>query len=468
MESNVATIEVERCLRLNERVALPLFGPKREAHPQQRTPWRIAPEPFPLSEEEEKFFLRLGDDLLAFYRASNKLYQESVKNRLPGWIAEYLDFGKPPEVIDYGRMNRFKNDLPSVIRPDVLPLGNGFAVSELDSVPGGIGFTAWLGKQYSREGFDVLGGANGMAENFIAMVSALNPNPGLAIVVSREADDYWDEMVFLGEELNSLGFPTRVARPEQIDFSEKGLSVDGKEISVLYRFFELFDLKNVPKSELFLYSAKKERVRITPPLKAFLEEKMLFALFHHPRLRSFWQSELGDSYDFLAKLLPPTWILDDREVPPHAVIPGIELGGRPLHHWLDLLDTKKRERDYVIKASGFSDIAWGSRSLAFGKDLSNEDWEESLKKSLASFPKNPFLLQEHRKPKRTKARYLDFSHLAIEEMEGRTRLCPYYFVQNGKAVLGGILATICPADKLAIHGMSDAIMAPCCRGQEDG
>ncbi|HEY9764934.1 MAG TPA: hypothetical protein V6C82_01150, partial [Chroococcales cyanobacterium] len=352
MESNVATIEVERCLRLNERVTLPLFGPKREAHPHQRTPWRIAPEPFPLSEEEEKFFLRLGDDLLAFYRASNKLYLESVKNRLPGWIAEYLDLGKPQEVIDYGRMNRFKNDLPSVIRPDVLPLANGFAVSELDSVPGGIGFTAWLGKQYSREGFDVLGGANGMAENFKAMVSSLNPNPGLAIVVSREADDYWEEMVFLGEELDALGFPTRVARPEQIDFSEKGLSLDGREISVLYRFFELFDLKNVPKSELFLYSAKKERVRVTPPLKAFLEEKMLFALFHHPSLRSFWQSELGESFDFLAKILPPTWILDDREVPPHAVIPGIELGGRPLHHWLDLLDTKKRERDYVIKASG--------------------------------------------------------------------------------------------------------------------
>ncbi|HEY9765550.1 MAG TPA: hypothetical protein V6C82_04270, partial [Chroococcales cyanobacterium] len=101
-----------------------------------------------------------------------------------------------------------------------------------------------------------------------------------------------------------------------------------------------------------------------------------------------------------------------------------------------------------------------------GKDLSNEDWEETLKKAIASFGKAPFLLQEHRKPKRTKARYLDFSHLEIAEMEGRTRLCPYYFVQNGKAVLSGILATICPADKLAIHGMSDAIMVPCCQSQE--
>jgi hypothetical protein len=29
-----------------------------------------------------------------------------------------------------------------------------------------------------------------------------------------------------------------------------------------------------------------------------------------------------------------------------------------------------------------------------------------------------------------------------------------------RAVLGGVLATICPADKKIIHGMSDAVMLP--------
>jgi hypothetical protein len=27
--------------------------------------------------------------------------------------------------------------------------------------------------------------------------------------------------------------------------------------------------------------------------------------------------------------------------------------------------------------------------------------------------------------------------------------------------LGGILATVCPADKKILHGMSEAVMAPC-------
>jgi hypothetical protein len=45
-------------------------------------------------------------------------------------------------------------------------------------------------------------------------------------------------------------------------------------------------------------------------------------------------------------------------------------------------------------------------------------------------------------------------------MHGRVRLCPYYFVVDGKASLRGALATVCPADKKLLHGMKDAIMVP--------
>ena len=41
------------------------------------------------------------------------------------------------------------------------------------------------------------------------------------------------------------------------------------------------------------------------------------------------------------------------------------------------------------------------------------------------------------------------------------RLCPYYFLIAGKARLSGALATFCPPDKKIIHGMTEAIMAPC-------
>ena len=50
-------------------------------------------------------------------------------------------------------------------------------------------------------------------------------------------------------------------------------------------------------------------------------------------------------------------------------------------------------------------------------------------------------------------------------MPGRVRLCPYYFVSgegdSARPKLGGVLATICPADKKIIHGMTDAVLVPC-------
>ena len=53
-------------------------------------------------------------------------------------------------------------------------------------------------------------------------------------------------------------------------------------------------------------------------------------------------------------------------------------------------------------------------------------------------------------------------------MKGRARLSPYFFVSGGKANLGGVLATVCPADKKILHGMSDAVMVPVTVGDSRG
>jgi hypothetical protein len=47
------------------------------------------------------------------------------------------------------------------------------------------------------------------------------------------------------------------------------------------------------------------------------------------------------------------------------------------------------------------------------------------------------------------------------EVDGRLRLCPYYFVVAGQTRLSGALATFCPPDKKIIHGMQDAALLPC-------
>ena len=334
----------------------------------------------------------LGTHLLKFYKVCNLLYSQSTRGIQPKWISDYLDKGKPETVIEFGRMRRFKSQLPQVIRPDILPTENGMVISELDSIPGGIGFTGGLSIQYSELGCEILGGSNGMANGFAEMVRSLSKKdrPVLAIIVSDEAEDYRQEMYWLASELNRLGLYARTVHPRDIIFTETGLFLDEDEgniqVDIAYRFFELFDLKNIPKSELILYAAKKRNIIITPPPKAYLEEKLLFALFHHPALQSFWKRELGeDTHRLLSEIIPSTWIIDPSELPPHAIIPGLSLDETPITDFRQLITVTQKQRELVIKPSGFSSLAWGSKGVAIGHDMATEDWEKAVEQALSSF-----------------------------------------------------------------------------------
>jgi hypothetical protein len=119
----------------------------------------------------------------------------------------------------------------------------------------------------------------------------------------------------------------------------------------------------------------------------------------------------------------------------------------------------------ILKISGFSDKAWGARGVFLGSDLSTADWSVAVDDAVRSFPQSPYVLQRYHKPSLEEAQWFDFEKEQVVPMPGRVRLCPYYFVSGAgdaaRATLGGVLATICPADKKIIHGMSTAILAPC-------
>jgi hypothetical protein len=342
--------------------------------------------------------------------------------------------------------------------------------TELDSVPGGFGVTGCLARLYSQQGSPVIGGGDGIVRGFSRMIQAVSGQdcPTLALVVSEESRDYRPEMQWLGEALCKQGLLTCVVEPGQVEFTENGLFVRGTQedkriaVHIVYRFFELFDLKNIPKSELILYAAKKDLVSLTPPVKPFLEEKMAFALFHHPVLRSFWVENLGQStFDVLEGLFPKTWILDPRAVPSYAVIPDLKIGNRWITDWRALGHLGQKERRFVTKPSGFSELAWGSRGVTVGHDVSELDWQRVLEDALRSFDQTPYILQEFHKGRQVEVSYYDSTEGLIRKMSGRVRLCPYYFVADGKAELAGILATVCPLDKKILHGMVDAVMVPC-------
>ena len=433
--------------------------------------WRVSPEPYYLSSEEILFFEDLGCHLLKFYTVLNSLYADSVKGKIPSWFAQYLDAGKPDDLVAYSRMKRIRGDLPGIIRPDIMVTEKGFSITELDSVPGGFGLTARLMDLYSSMD-EVMVGMNegGIPEAFYKMAESVSGEKScvVAIIVSDESNDYWGEMSSLAQHLNDNGFPVFALRPQELIFREEGLffkkNNNEVKIDVLYRFFELFDLKNIPKAELIMYSCKKGRVKITPPFKPYLEEKLAFSLFKHPVLTSLWEKGLGrETFSILSHLIPETWTLDSREIPEYAVIPGLDIGGKLVQNWKELFPLTQKERELVIKPSGFSPESWGSRGVVVGHDVSAEVWEKTLEDSLAKFPGESSVLQVFHKGRRVRVRYRDSFTDSIVEMESRVRLTPYYFLIDGSAQLTGILATLCPHDKKKIHGMSDAVLIPCAK-----
>ncbi len=444
-----------------------LSASQTTAAPTANDHWRIATTPFFISKADHAFIEALGAHLHAFYKAANRLYFESLRGQAPAWYAAYLDQGKPEALLETARMNRFKQRLPGIIRPDLIPGEDGMIASELDSVPGGIALNAALAESYA-DNHAIIGLRDGMVEGFERMIRASSnqETPFLVIVVSEESKSYRPEMAWLAKRLNARGLRTVLAVPEEIIFSEEGLWIDvagqRKAIDIVYRFFELFDLRNVPKSELILYAAKKKKVVLTPPPKPALEEKSLFALFHHPVLKAHWQRHLKkETISVLEKLFPKTWIIDPSPLPPHATIPGLNLADQPISDFHQLGAASQKGRQYVIKTSGFSELAWGSRGVSMGHDLSETDWSTAIDKALKAYPTTPYILQKFHKGKKVSIDYYDFKQEGIIKMKGRVRLSPYYFVAGDKVHLGGILATICGLEKKLIHGMVDAVIAPC-------
>jgi hypothetical protein len=306
---------------------------------------------------------------------------------------------------------------------------DGFAMSELDSVPGGIGLTAWLGETYSALGEQVLGGADGMRRGFDSILN------GGEVLISEESATYRPEMEWL------LG-AGRVKSVEDYTPADKPA----------YRFFEAFDY---PKLEKFRTGWQPGARALTPPLKPYLEEKLWLALFWSRPLQEFWRQEIGEKgQKLLQRLIPYSWVLDPAPLPVHAVIPELNI-----QSWSELARFSQKQRELVLKVSGFSPLAWGSRGVNVGSDMSAEQWAAEVQKGLDEFSTHPRLLQRFAKGAVVRQEYVAEND-EIVSLSGRARICPYYFVANERVSLGGVLVTLVPADKKLIHGMRDAIISP--------
>jgi hypothetical protein len=404
--------------------------------------WKFSPEPLRLTRAEGRFIESLGHPLAQFQQACDELYRQSAKGKLPGWIAETLDTGKPAWMAALQKEPGTRDAFPRVIRPDLILTEGGFALTELDSVPGGIGITAWLSRLYADAGYPVLGGRDGMIAGF----SSVLPEQG-TVLVSEESADYRREMRWLAGE---AGGGRTVGAAEEYQ-------PDGRAV---YRFFEWFDWEAIPEARRLAERAAAGDLALTPPCKPHLEDKLWLALLWTPALKPVWEKTLRASHlARLREIVPTGWVVDPAPLPPQAALPVLGVNS-----WEEIAAFSQKQRRLVLKISGFHETAWGSRGVHIGHDLSQAEWSERIHGAMADFESQPWILQEFREGRLVEHPvYQDDGSVA--PMRGRVRLCPYYFTDDqGRTSLAGALATLAPADKKKIHGMRDAVLLPCVIG----
>ena len=400
--------------------------------------WLFSPKPLTLDKKTAKSITRLGHPLAQFQRASDSIYHRSVKGTLPTWIHQLLDSGKPQWMITAQRSIAIRHNMPQVIRPDLILTGDehktSFALTELDSVPGGMGITQWLTQFYTQHGYDVLGGEHGIRNGFQSLL-----DKGGRVLVSEESADYRPELEWLAEQCTNV----------TVESAEDDQGAD----TPAYRFFEWFDWQNIPAAQK-LASATK----LTSPCKPHLEEKLWLALLWTPSLRKIWEKELRSNHlQRIRDIVPYGWTVDPTPLPPHAALPHLHA-----HTWEDVANFSQTERQLVLKISGFSELAWGSRGVYIGHDMPSNEWADKISEATEKFTTQPRMMQQYHAGKIIEHPYFDPETGEEKIMRGRTRLCPYFFTNNqGEINFGGCLATIVPADKKKIHGMKDGILVPC-------
>ena len=400
--------------------------------------WLFSPKPFVLDKKTAKSLTRLGHPLAQFQQSSDSIYHRSVKGSLPSWIHQLLDAGKPPWMINAQRAAAIRQCMPRVIRPDLILTGeennHSFALTELDSVPGGMGITLWLSQFYSEHGFNILGGENGIRDGFQSLL-----HEGGRILVSAESGDYKPELSWLAEQCDNI----------TVESAETDSGAD----SPAYRFFEWFDWENISSAQKLAGNAS-----LTSPCKPHLEEKLWLALLWSPSLREIWKQELRSNHlRRIREIVPFSWVVDPTPLPPQGSLPRLDA-----HTWEEVANFSQTERQLVMKISGFSELAWGSRGVYIGHDLPATEWTERVTEATESFDTQPRMMQEYHAGSIIEHPYFDPETGEEKIMQGRVRLCPYFFTDpQGQTSFGGCLATIVPADKKKIHGMKDGILVPC-------
>jgi hypothetical protein len=291
-----------------------------------------------------------------------------------------------------------------------------------------------------------------MIRNFHASLAALRPgvrNPLIALVVSDEAATYRPEMEWLAHQMQIAGQRVFCMRPEDL-FPLGGalfFDVEGnpEKIDIIYRFFELFDLASIKTAPYIFEAWASGEVAIAPPMRPFQEEKLAFALFHHHLLQDYWSEALGAPVAEAPRpLIPPTWVMDPAPLPPGAVLDGPGPGAARSATGATWSRRRRRSGTSSSRSAGSTRPPGGRGASSWAATARARSGSRGRARARAR-PDEP--ARAPGLPEAARVRHSLYGRAEpheAREADGRLRLCPYYFVVDGKARLSGGARDVLP------------------------
>ncbi len=399
------------------------YAPYEVRYPQYHTadtiPFRVSPEPFPLTRVQQDEIRTLGGDVTAFVASCDALYRQDQT------VKAILDTGKP-ELFLISTPTQY-----AFVRPDLIITPSGFALCEIETSPFGLGLAEILNRAARREGFETMVEEGTLAS---AMRSAL-PTEG-TLVYSEKTRQYRGQLTFLADQVFS-------ASPG----AWKASSVaDAAGQDPCYRGFYLSEYCFDDRVREFLEAGVRTQRAFLPSLTAHMEEKALLGLLWDRRWEGYFHRQLGAAaFSHLRTVVPPTWIVGQEAY----FSPGLPAG---VSASVDLASLSRAKRTFVLKSSGFSRHGSWSEGVSFLQEQSQAEARHRLEQAVSD-PGQLFVVQEFRKAAVHPMVYETPRGLA--PMAGRVRLTPYYSTGEGRLI--ALKATAVEPTTNYIHASSHSV-----------
>jgi hypothetical protein len=417
-----------------------LYQPEssKAIHPESNLPFRISPNPLTLPVKFREELADFGRAIVHYYHACRALLALLPDDHL--WKRR-MNHHKPEELV---RLATQESHAHLFVRPDFILSEGDSAVVEVETGPFGLGLSQFLADAFRHMDVAMLTDSSPLLDEIVAGTIGRSEKH-LCIAHTKHSQKYAGQFRYLAKLLMERGIHASAIPIDALEENHGSLHVSGEEVHAVYRGFHLHEFcTNRCVQHLMSVCPGK----FHPAIRPDLEEKALLALLSEPEFTTFFTMHLREDLPVLERIIPRTWVLDQKGVPPTFT--------RAIGTWQDLAKLPRRERSFVLKTSGFSPKSAWSRGVTFLDRLSREKCHDVLTEALASTD-DLFVIQECRRGNHMEQPYFDFETSKMETARGKVRFTPFFSTRDGRLL--SAKATLCEGTDI-IHASVDSINVP--------